>query len=142
MKTLSLLTILIIVLGFASCDNREVDLKADQKPGTPSAIKKLEVTGSRTKANVRKNMTPLVNKMVEIYKKHQAKNPELKGTIELRLVVEFNGEVQEIKIIRTTISDENFLKDVIRPIEFTDFDGWGNSEDETEILCTIEFKLQ
>jgi hypothetical protein len=99
----------------------------------------LLVEGPRTRANVIANMAPAVLRMQEIYREHRARKPGLEGRIELALTAEWTGEIGRLEIFRSTFSDPEFELDVLRPVQFMDFDGWGISKEDTRIVYPIVF---
>jgi len=77
--------------------------------------------------------------MQAIFAEHQARNPDLGGTVDLWFVVEWTGEIGPIKIKHSTIENPEFLNKVPHPIQLFDFDGWGTDEEDTEALYPISF---
>lgn len=132
---------LLIAVGLIACGGQNSDTQGKSAgPAIPKDVSGLEIKGPRTKANVLHNMAGAVHKMQEIYKEHLKRNPGLKGRIELKLTVEWNGEIMQIATGRSTLQDEAFEKALLRPLQFMDFDGWDASNEETEILYPVEFE--
>jgi hypothetical protein len=42
-------------------------------------------------------------------------------------------------VINSSIADRKFERAVLRPIQFMDFDGWRESDVDTEIVCPLIF---
>jgi hypothetical protein len=105
----------------------------------PESISGLNVTGERSEKNVINNMWPVICKARELYQERLKVNPELKGTIDLRLSVEFNGEVGPYSIVRNTIEDLVFEKQIMALIQFMDFDSYGPHNSESQILLPLQF---
>jgi hypothetical protein len=135
------LAIVLFLSGLAACGSHD---SAQDRKGTgqeiPRDVPGLEIEGPRTKANVIANMFPAVIHMQKIFEEHRMRNPDLEGKVEFKLTVDFNGEIGELKVDRSTMDDPEFEKAVIRPLQFMDFDGWGDSEQETEIIYPVEFE--
>jgi hypothetical protein len=132
--------ILLGVLLFSvGCSSKSAGALGPPSPKSLESTPEVEVRGPRTKANVIANMAPLLRKMQEIYEEHRLRNPDLKGRIDLRLTVEWIGEILEIEIVRSSMSDRTFEEAVLRPIQFMDFDGWSESDEDTEILYPLVF---
>jgi hypothetical protein len=85
-------------------------------------------------------MAPIEQMMQEIYAKHREEKPGLEGRLVLRFPVEWNGEIGAIEILpSSTVTDEPFRREVLRPIEFTDFDGWGTDDEDTVVVYPVAF---
>jgi TonB family protein len=106
----------------------------------PDRISGLNVSGARSEKNVIKNLWPLVCKARELYRERLAEKTGIEGTIDLKLNVEFNGEVGAHSIARSTVKDPELEKRVLRLIQFADFDVFGPQNSETEILLPIRLK--
>jgi len=115
-----------------------------QKPKTcleemPQRILGLKVRGARSEKNVIANMWPVMCKAQEVYRERLEANPTLKGTVELKLVVEFNGEIGPYSISRSTVRDPVLEERLLRLVSFMDFDPYGARNSDTEILLPIHF---
>jgi TonB family protein len=85
-------------------------------------------------------MWPVVCRAQELYWERLAKSPGLKGTIELSIMVEFNGEIGAYSIARSTMDDRDFETQVLRLFQFMDFDPYGPHNSESDIRFPIHFK--
>jgi hypothetical protein len=86
------------------------------------------------------NMAPMVQMMQEIYAKHRARKPELEGRLVVRFPVEWNGEIGAIEILpESTVTDPDFRREILRPIEFMDFDAWGRDDEDTVVVYPVVF---
>jgi hypothetical protein len=106
----------------------------------PEQVAGMKVKGTRSEKNVIHNMWPVVCRAREFYRERLKEDPKLKGTIELKLVVEFNGEIGPFSISRSTVNDEELEKQVLYIIQFLDFDPYGSRNSESEILFPMHFK--
>ena len=106
----------------------------------PEKISGLKVTGARTEANVIRNMWPVVCQARALYRKRLNAHPGLKGTLYLKLSVEFNGEIGPHSITRSTLSDKEFERTLLSLLQFMDFDPYGPQNTESEIVLPIRFK--
>jgi TonB family protein len=105
----------------------------------PKKVRGLKVQGPRTEANVIANMAPVIRSMQNIYQEHLERNQSLSGKIKLRITVEWTGDVGLIEIADSSLSDPEFERAVLLPIQSFDFDGWSESDEDTEILYPIAF---
>jgi TonB family protein len=124
--------------GLAACGGQDT---AKDEETIPKDVPGLEIQGPRTKANVIANMEPAVRTMRKIYEKHRERNPALEGRIELKLSVDWNGEIMQIEVGRSTMNDPAFEKEVVRPLQFMDFDAWSTAEEDTDIVYPVEFEI-
>jgi hypothetical protein len=106
----------------------------------PQNIAGLKIEGARTRANVIHNMWPIACRAQEIYQERLKDNPKLKGMIELKLYVEFNGEIGPFSIGRNTLQDPAIENEILTMIQFMDFDPFGPQNSEADILFPIHFK--
>jgi TonB family protein len=125
--------------GITSASSNGSGPGAEYEKKTSSSVPGLEVNGPRTVANVVANMKPVVRWMQDIYSKHREKKSGLGGRMELELTVEWNGEIGLIKIASSTLSDPDFERAVLLPIQSCDFDPWGRSDTDTHIIYPISF---
>ena len=134
-------TVLVVALGVVSCAHQEaVSPRPDAARGAPQDVPGLEVTGPRTRANVMANVAPMAQMMQEIYAKHRVRKPELEGRLVVRFPVEWNGEIGAIEILPgSTVTDPDFRREVLRPIEFMDFDAWGRDDEDTVVVLPVVF---
>lgn len=139
MKRVVFLFLAVSVAGLVSCNTLKNDSAAKREKLRD--IPGLEIKGSRTRANVIGNIRPLLDHMQVIYEEHKARNAALKGGFDLRLTVDCTGEVELIQLRNNTITDEKFMKAVRRPLDFVDFDVWGEPRDETEINLPVRFGI-
>jgi hypothetical protein len=134
--------ILIFVSLLAACGTEE----APKQPKSclermPEKIASLKVSGARTEKNVISNLWPIICRAQELYAQQRKENPALgKGTVELKLSVEFNGEIGAYSIIRNTTGDPTFEKMILKLFQFMDFDPYGVHNSESEIVLPIHFK--
>lgn len=105
----------------------------------PGSISGLKVTGARSEKNVIQNVWPVICKARELYQDRLKTDPNLKGDLELKLAVEFNGEIGPYEVTRSTLNDPEFESQVIRLIQFMDFDPYGPHNSESEIILPIDF---
>jgi len=131
--------LLLLVPLLTSCGCGRQEAGSDHSEERLVEIPGLAVTGARSRGNVLQNLQPVVRAMNRIYERHRARNPDLKGRMEIHLDVEFNGEIGRIEVVRTTIPDEALGRELLRPLQFADFDGWDAAEDGTEVRFPIVF---
>jgi hypothetical protein len=100
----------------------------------------MTVTGARSPANVTRNLWPVVCQARDLYQQQRKDNPDLQGYVEMKLVVEFNGEIGSYAIIRSTMNASAFEDKIKRLFQFIDFDPYGKHNSESEIVLPIHFK--
>jgi hypothetical protein len=105
----------------------------------PTSIPGLKIQGVRSEKNVIQNLWPLICRAREIYQEQLNDKPRLNGIVEIKLTVEFNGEIGPYSIVRSTLEDSVFEDRFLRLISFMDFDPYGPLNSETEIILPIPF---
>jgi hypothetical protein len=138
-KNFAVLVLLLFLLSACTSENQS------QQPGgclenKPESIPGLKVLGERSEKNVINNLWPVVCKAQEMYRERLKDNPRLKGSIELKLSVEFNGEIGPYSIARSTLKDPVLEDRLLRFIAYMDFDPYGPRNSESSILFPIHFQ--
>ena len=140
MKKKNVIILILFVFLLTACTSTD---QPQQPEGCfenmPQSIPGLKVTGARSEKNVINNMWPVICKARQVYQERLKDNPKLIGTIELKLSVEFNGEIGPFSITRKTIEDPVLEKRLLALIQFMDFDPNGPQNSESEILLPIHF---
>lgn len=132
----------VLCLAFlTACSSEE----ATEKPGgclenVPDAITGLEIEGARSERNVIKNLWPLTCRARELYQQRRMDDPSLGGTLILKLNVEFNGEIMQFDIVRSTLEDSEFERRIMDLFRFADLDVYGPRNSESEIIYPMYFK--
>jgi len=125
----------------AACGSEEASMKPQScLESMPNAIDGLQVTGARSEQNVIKNVWPIVCMAQHKFRERLKDNPELEGTIEVTLSVEFNGEIGSYRIVRSTLKDPVVEKQVLRLFQFKDFDPYGPQNSESDIRFPIRLE--
>jgi hypothetical protein len=106
----------------------------------PESISGLQVRGARPERNVINNLWPVSCEALRTYRQRLAESPGLEGVIEIRLSVEFNGEIGPFSIVRNTLNDPVVEKRLLTVIRYLDFDAYGPRNSETEVIYPIRFK--
>ena len=142
MKPNNLVVLALIVALLMGCGAEEEPAHAKNcLESMPEAISGLAVSGARSEKNVIANLWPLACRAQELYRDRLLENPDLKkGTVELKLAVEFNGEIISIAIARNTVADAAFEKKLLNLLAFMDFDPYGAHNTESDILFPMHFK--
>ncbi len=138
-KNVLVLAIWVLMLAACTSENQSEEPKNCYE-AIPSSIPGLKIQGARSEKNVIHNMWPVICKAREMYHERLKDQPGLKGTLELKLTVEFNGEIGPTTIFRSTLEDPVFEDRFLRLISFMDFDPYGPRNSETEIILPIRFK--
>jgi len=133
------LTVFCLTALVGCASNHATDLPTEVLSDVPACAQGLEIEGPRTRANVVANLCPLLERMETIYREHCAANPDLAGSVTLRVEVEWNGEIGVIELLDSTFEDAEFLRALRRPVEFADFDGWMRKDEDTAVRCRLVF---
>lgn len=140
MKRKSFVVLVLLLSLVISCSSKEKPEKPKGCPeNQPDSIEGLEVKGTRSERNVIKNMWPFVCMAQDLYQERRRENPKLKGTLILKMTVEFNGEIGPHSIVRSTLEDASFEDQILTRINFLDFDVYGPHNSESEIVFPIDF---
>ena len=110
--------------------------KGDCLSRQPKDLSGLTVSGVRSRSNVVHELWKLTCAM-RAY--HAAERADIKGMIQVKFTVDFNGEIGHVEIVSADIDDKEFITRVIRILEAGEFSFWGAERDDTEILYTIRF---
>jgi hypothetical protein len=128
-------------ISLAACRGSDThESKLSCLENEPEKVAGLKVAGPRSEKNVIHNMWPVVCRARELYRQRLGEAPRLKGTLELKLTVEFNGEIGPYSVSRSPLEDEQFEAQLLRLVQFLDFDPFGPHNTETDILFPFEFK--
>jgi len=140
-KLTKAVVVLIAVSFIYACGSKEESTTPQScLESMPEKIAGLKISGARTEKNVINNLWPIVCKAQELYAERREENPEIKkGTVEVKMVVEFNGEIGAYSVVRTTTKDPALAKKILRLFEFMDFDPYGAHNSESEIVLPIHF---
>jgi hypothetical protein len=139
-KRLIILAVLIALLFACSGKQDQSQSPKGCMESKPDTISGLNVTGTRSPENVTQNLWPIVCKARELYAQQLKDNPDLKGVIEIKMVVEFSGEIGSFKITRNTINNPAFENKIKRLFQFMDFDPFGEHNSESHIMLPMHFK--
>ncbi|BBO86110.1 hypothetical protein DSCO28_66760 [Desulfosarcina ovata subsp. sediminis] len=138
---LTVVVVIVASLLFACGSKKESEPPKSCLESIPEAISGLKISGARPEKNVIANLWPTICRARELYAQRMKENPKLgKGMIELKITVDFNGEIEAYSIARSTLDDPAFDQKVLRVFEFMDFDPYGPHNAETQILLPIRFK--
>ncbi len=130
-----------IMCFFASCSSDSKEAKSKECIDIiPKKLPGLEVTGVRPKANVIHNLVPFNCAVQSQYAERLQANPGLSGRVKISFSVEFQGEVTNNRIVESTIEDSVFMKQFEHTMRWLEFDPWGDVEDETDVVYTMQFK--
>lgn len=142
MKLNTLTAMALLVALLSACGTEEVPPHARNcLESVPESISGLEVSGARSEQNVIANLWPVVCRAREFYRESLKANPDLKkGTVELKLAVEFNGEIVSFDIVRNTVEDAAFEQKLRNLLAFMDFDPYGAHNSESDIVLPMHFK--
>lgn len=134
------LCLLLLLMTACSSDEHGPIRPEDCLKNRPDSIPGLQIKGTRSERNVIDNMWPLVCRVRQRYQERLKENPRLKGTLEVTLTVEFNGEIGPFDITRNTLNDPLIEKELRTLIEFKDFDPYGPNNSESEIRLPIDLR--
>lgn len=138
-KNFSVFVFLVLMVAACTSENPSGQPKNGYET-IPESIPGLKISGPRSEKNVIYNLWPVICKAREIYQERLKDTPGLKGTVELTLSVEFNGEIGPYSIVRSTLEDPEIKAHLLRLISFMDFDPYGPQNSEANILVPIRFE--
>jgi len=137
--TVFFLCLLLTTTGIG-CGKDKAPAKAeDCLAQIPESVDGLRIEGERPEKNIIVNMVPFICGIQDLYQKRLAEKPELKGSLELKILVEFNGEIISYAIDRVTIDDTVLVKEIKHRLGFLDFDPYGRFNTETEFTYPVRF---
>lgn len=141
MKRFGYAGLCFLLLLLAGCSSVN---QASMKPETclknkPKTIPGLKIKGARSEQNVIHNLWPLVCKTRQLYRERLKETPKLTGTLELKLYVEFNGEIGPFEITCNKLEDPSIERKLRNLIEFMDFDPYGPDNSDSEVVLPIHF---
>ena len=143
MKKRGFIILCFCVLLLSACgSNNSRETSENCLDNEPEHVSGLKIEGERTERNVIHNMWPVVCQARKIYMERLKEKPGFKGKIELKMRVEFNGEIGAYSISRSNMNDKDFETRVLRLFQFMDFDPYGPHNSETEIHYPIHFNPQ
>ena len=136
-----LVVLALLISNILACNGKD----SSQAPKScmesmPDSIVGMSVTGARSPENVTHNLWPIVCLARDLYQKQRKDNPNLKGLVEIKMAVEFNGEIGSYAITRSTLNSPAFENKIKRLFQFMDFDPYGEHNTESEIVLPIHFK--
>ena len=102
----------------------------------PDNLPGLKVTGSRSKDNVIRNLIPFNCTVQKAYRERLAENTALTGEVTISFTVEFQGEVINNRIVTSTVEDTVFMEEFRQIYRYMEFDPWGNTGQETDVIYT------
>jgi hypothetical protein len=90
--------------------------------------------GPRTQSNILYDIAPLICRGRKVFTKLSDEGETIgAGTVTLKVVVEYNGEIISTDIEDTTIDSRRFLNALIGIFNMSDFTSW-NREDENAVF--------
>lgn len=96
--------------------------------------------GPRTKTNILYDMAPLICRGRKVFDKLTAEGETISaGTVTLRVVVEYNGEIISTDIQETSIDSRHFLNELIGIFNMSDFSYWNRDDEDAVFTYTARF---
>lgn len=107
----------------------------------PTAVKGLQIVGGpRTGQNIAADMHPAwCNGQVLLKRMNDAGDPVNAGTVWFRVAVEYTGEVGSVKVVKSEIGSDEFLKKVADMIMDSDFSPWVRHDEDAEFIYPMVF---
>jgi hypothetical protein len=107
----------------------------------PARVKGLQIlSGPRSEKNIIRDMVPVVCNGHMLFKRMNTEGNQVNaGRVVFKVLVEYTGEVNRVKVEETTIKSDMFLKRLSNIIMDTDFTFWGKDSNDTEFLYPIHF---
>lgn len=96
--------------------------------------------GSRTKTNILHDLAPLICRGRKVFDKLKAEGEAIEaGTVTIRMVVEFNGEIISAEVQETSINSRTFLNKLTGLIAMSDFGFWNREDEDAVFIYTARF---
>ena len=96
--------------------------------------------GSRTKTNILHDIGPLICRGRKVFDKLKAEGePITAGTVTLRVVVEFNGEIISTEVQESSIDSRAFLNALTDIFNMSDFSFWNREDEDAVFSYTARF---
>ncbi len=132
-----LILITVSLLQFVNCKKR-FNFN-DCINGDYANIEILSHKGSRPEKNIEKNLVELYCVLTNLYLTSGSAEPELMDEyLDIKMLIEFNGEVPIVRIIETSIKEKELILRIKNYISEYEFPFYGNSDsEETEILFKV-----
>ena len=96
--------------------------------------------GPRTKTNILHDLAPLICRGRKVFDKLAAEEETIApGTVTLRVVVEYNGEIISTEIQDTSIDSRTFLNELTGIFDMSDFSFWKREDEDAVFTYTARF---
>lgn len=96
--------------------------------------------GPRTKTSILHDLAPLICRGREVFNKLQAEGETITaGTVTLRMVVEYNGEIISTEVQESSIASKTFLNALIGIFGMSDFSFWNREDEDAVFIYTARF---
>ena len=96
--------------------------------------------GTRTKTNILHDMAPLICRGRKVFDKLKAEGETVTaGTVTLRVVVEYNGEIISTEVQETSIDSRAFLNALTGIFNMSDFSFWNREDEDAVFTYTARF---
>jgi hypothetical protein len=96
--------------------------------------------GSRTPGNILYDIAPLICRGRKVFDKLTAQGEDIAaGTVTLKVVVEYNGEIISTDILETRIDSRRFLNELVGIFNMSDFTSWNREDENTVFTYTARF---
>jgi hypothetical protein len=96
--------------------------------------------GSRSPASILGDLAPLICSGRAVYERLRTEGETIApGTVTLRLVVEFNGEIISAGVQETSIDSKKFLNELTGLIATSDFSFWNREDEDSVFTYTTGF---
>lgn len=107
----------------------------------PDRVEGLKVvSGPRSKGSIIRDMVPAVCNGHVLFNRLKSKGTKINpGSVTFQVLVEYTGEVYDVKVITSTIQNTKFLGKVSDFIMDSDFTLWGGNDADTIFLYPVEF---
>ena len=96
--------------------------------------------GPRTTTNILHDLAPLICKGRKVFDQLKADGEAIEaGTVTLRVVVEFNGEIIATEVQETSIDSGTFLNKLTGIFAMSDFSFWNREDEDAVFTYTAKF---
>lgn len=96
--------------------------------------------GPRTKTNILHDLAPLICRGRKVFDKLATEEETIApGTVTLRVVVEYNGEIISTEVLDTSIDSRTFLNELTGIFDMSDFSFWKREDEDAVFTYTARF---
>jgi len=139
----SISIVLAVPLGCVTQEKKAAFSVVKCNETIPGEVEGLVIlTGPRSPKSIIRDMRQAeCGARARFYRQYAGKRPAAQSSVVLRVVVEYTGEVQEVKVKEKRGLSDDFLSEICNMVHDTDFVYWGRNDQDTVFLYPIDFGI-